>query len=292
MPTIDIVITSYNGKSLLEKQLPIVLKNSPQADQVIVVDDASTDGTVDFLNREFPRIKCIYNVVNQGFTKTTNLGVGESKADLVVLLNSDVYPQPNYLDSASKFFTDPKIFAVSFNETNSSWPKIEYRGKIEYTRGVKNTTPILSAWASGGSCIVRRSLWQALNGFDPIFSPGYWEDIDLGWRAWRMGYKIIWDPDSTVTHKHESTFSKLSPSFVTMVKQRNELLFNWKNITDPTLVGQHLLFLIKHTITHPGYLKVIISALNQISHLRRLKNTPFSDEYILHTVNRPLEISG
>lgn len=287
MPSIDIVITSFNGKSLLEKQLPVVIKNSPQATQIIVVDDASSDNTVEYLAKEFPKVVCISNIANQGFTRSTNIGVAASKADFVVILNNDVYPEPDYLVSSVKYFTNPKVFAVTFNETNSSWPLISFGGKLQYVRGEKSQEPILSAWGSGGSSMVRRSLWHALKGFDPIFSPGYWEDIDLGWRAWRMGYKIIWDPRSTVVHKHESTFSKLTPSFVSMIKQRNELLFNWKNITDPKLLTEHLAFLAKYTFSHPGYLKVIITALTQLNSIKRLHHTPYSDGYILHTVNRP-----
>lgn len=292
MPTVDIVITSFNGKELLQKQLPVVIKNSPGIGIIIVVDDASSDGTVDFLKSKYPKVKCVSNISNQGFTKSTNIGVGESKADLVVILNNDVYPEPNYLNSAVKFFDNPKVFAVSFNETNSSWPQAYFEGKMQYIRGEKTDEPILSAWASGGTSIIRRSLWIALGGFCPIFSPGYWEDIDLGWRAWRMGYQIIWDPKSIVVHRHESTFIKLSPTFVSGIKQRNELLFNWQNITDPKLFAEHLLYLGQYTLQHPGYLKVLISAFKQLPRLHRLKNTPFSDDYILHTVNKPLEIKN
>lgn len=287
MPSIDIVITSFNGKDLLAKQLPVVIKNSPDVNQIIIVDDASSDGTVEYLSENFPKIKCISNISNRGFTKSTNIGVEQSRADFVVLLNNDVYPETDYLRSAVKYFEDPKVFAVTFNEANSSWPLVYFEGKIQYIRGKKSEDPFFSAWASGGSCIVRRNLWHALGGYNPVYSPGYWEDIDIGWRAWRMGYKIVWDPNSKVEHKHETTFSKLSPTFVSMIKQRNELLFNWLNITDSKLLLDHLRFLLLHTLSHPGYLKVILSALGKYKSNQRLKNTPFSDGYILHTVNRP-----
>lgn len=287
MPTIDIIIPSFNGKKLLEKQLPVVIKNSPEVNKIIVVDDGSIDGTVEFLAKEYPQIKCISNIVNQGFTKSVNIGVGESRADLIVFLNNDVYPEPKYLQSSVKYFDDPKIFAVTFNETNSSWPLVSFSGKVQYIKGEKTDKPMLSAWASGGSSIIRRSLWVVLGGFSTIFTPGYWEDIDIGWRAWRMGYKIIWDPKSVVVHQHESTFSQLDPGYISMVKQRNELLFNWQNITDPVLFREHLLFLLRQTIQHPGYIKVIVEALKNVQSIKRTSVTPYSDGFILHTVNRP-----
>ena len=181
----DIVITSFNGRKLLEKQLPIVYKNSPGINQIIVVDDHSFDNTATFLAANYPKIKLIINPKNLGFTRATNIGVAASRADFVVLLNNDVYPQKGYLTPALKHFSNPDVFAVTFNETHSSWPNVTWDGKLQYTQGTDKTTAVFSAWASGGSSIIRHSVWNTLTGFNPLFSPGYWEDIDLGWRAWK-----------------------------------------------------------------------------------------------------------
>ena len=259
---IDIIITSYNGKHLLQKQLPVVIENSPEADKIIVIDDGSVDCTVEFLEKEFPRVTPIFNHHNLGFSKSTNRAVSTSRADFIVLLNNDVFPQKDYLFHALKAFKDPKIFAVTFNETNSSWPQVNWSdGKFQYLRGKDKTKQHFSAWASGGSAMFRRSVWNKLGGFNPIYSPGYWEDIDIGWRAWQNNYQIVWEPMAKVVHRHESTFSKLNPKFVNLVKQRNELLFIWQNFTEPPFVISHLAFLVKYTFTHLGYLKVIFSAL-------------------------------
>lgn len=283
----DLVITSFNGQELLKKQLPVVLKFSPNIHKIIVVDDASTDGTVEFLKSKYPKIECIPNPKNLGFTKSTNIGVSHSKADFVVLLNNDVYPQKHYLDSALKLFKTPDIFAVTFNEIHSSWPDVTWQGKISFTEGQDKSTARWSAWASGGSSIVRRSIWERLGGFNPIYSPGYWEDIDLGWRAWKMGYKIVWDPRSTVEHIHESTFGKLNPNFVSMLKQRNELLFNWQNISEPKLVLSHIKYLTTYSLTHPGFFKVILAALGKLPETQPLTHPITSDSSILKQINLP-----
>lgn len=287
MSKIDIVITSFNGRELLKKQLPIVISASPQINQIIVVDDASSDDTVDFLKKHYPQIKCIHNASNQGFTKSTNIGVSHSQADYVVLLNNDVYPQENYLESPLAILKNQQVFAVTFNEIHSSWPVVTWRGKVSFIQGSDKTTTRLSLWASGGSSIVRRSTWQILGGMNPIYSPGYWEDIDLGWRSWKAGYKIVWDPQAKVEHIHESTFGKLNPKYISLVKQRNELLFNWQNISDVHLVLSHIKFLVIHTLKHPGYLKVIINALQKIPQTKSLSLRKVPDQDVLKSVNQP-----
>lgn len=286
--TFDIVIPSFNGKHLLAKQLPEVIKNSNGFSRIIVIDDGSSDDTKEFLKKKFPKVYCLANNENLGFTKSVNLGFAISTSNHVVLINNDVYPKKGYLESPLNYLNDESIFAVTFNEENSSWPLVSWReGKFQYVRGEDKNKPRFSAWASGGSAIFNRRIWNELGGFDKIFSPGYWEDIDIGWRAWKAGYKIIWDPKSYVIHQHESTFKTLSFKYVSLIKERNELLFTWKNITDKKLLATHLAFLARYTATHPGYIKVIFAALKKISKIEKPQGK-LSDKEILSLVNRPL----
>lgn len=284
-PKIDIVIPTHNGLPLLRKHLPATIKNSPEISSVIVIDNGSADGTPEYL-KKFSNIKLIQNATNLGFTSAINQGVDASNADLVVLLNNDVSPHQNYLKSALSFFKDMNVFAVTFSEENSSWPQVHWKnGKIQYTNGVDREHPRLSLWASGGSSILRRSIWNELGGFNEIYNPGYQEDIDLGWRAYQQGYKIVWDPASKVSHQHETSFSKLNHKFVNFLKQRNELLFHWLNISDTILKAEHLKFLITYSLSHPGYFKIIIGALKTYKNSNRISSNKLSDLEILAKVN-------
>lgn len=285
---LEVIIPSFNGLSLFKKHLPSVIKNSPPGTSVVIVDDGSTDGSVNFLAKEFPKVTCLKHEENLGFTKSVNLGVANSTADLIVLLNNDVEPKKNYLSSSIRHFEDDTVFAVTLNEISSSWPQVSWQGKLQYIKGADKNLPRYSAWASGGSAVFRKKIWNDLGGFDEIYSPGYWEDIDIGWRAWRAGFQIIWEPDAKVEHQHESTFNKLDDNFVSLVKERNELLFNWKNITDPKLRWEHLTYLIHHSASHPGYLKVIFSALKLFPKLKKSEKTVKTDEEVLSIVNQPV----
>ena len=289
-PLIDIIIPTYNARNLLEKHLGITIKNSKEINQIIIVDDGSIDDTSDFLRTNFPHITYLPHKENLGFTKSINLGLKESKADFVILLNNDVEPIEGYIKNSLKYFEDPSVFAVTFNEKNSSWPMVSFsEGKLQFTRGEDKTKPRFSGWASGGSAIFRREIWNKIGGMDEVYAPAYWEDIDIGWRAWKMGYKIIWTPDANVLHEHEASYGKKKPNFLNSLKQRNELLFNWRNITDDDLVSKHRQFLFSHTLLHPGYIKVIISAFIKNISMPRINKFTVKDAEILKTINLPYE---
>lgn len=271
MIKIDIVIPSTNGLELFKKHLPAVLANTPNLNNVIIVDNASTDDSIAYAQSLSPKVRSIRNNQNNVYTKAVNQGVKVSTADLIIILNNDVHISKGYLDSPLKLFKDPNLFAVTFNEEESSYPSVSWTGKFEYQRNVDKDHLAYSAWASGGSAIFRKKIWDEIEGFNEVYSPGYWEDIDLGWTAWRMGYKILFDPSAKVKHQHESTFSKTNQSRLQLIKQRNELLFNWQHFLDYEHTFSHLYFLITHTILHLGYIKVIVLALLKIHQLRQFK---------------------
>ncbi|HCC08682.1 TPA: hypothetical protein DEP81_01730 [Candidatus Woesebacteria bacterium] len=288
-PTIDIVIPSFNGKYLLEKHLPQIFKNSDYLNKVIIIDNGSTDGTIDWLKKNYPEVVIVKNSKNLGFTKPINQGVAKSSSEYLVLLNNDVHPDKGYLKNILHYFDDEKVFAVSFNESESSWPLVRWDGKIQFIRGEEKSKPRYTAWASGGSAIFRRKIWDKLGGLNEVFAPFYWEDIDIGYRAWKSGYKIIWDNKSQVFHEHESTAKKINPTYLNLIKQRNELLFTWINITDEELVKSHRKFLFTHILKHPGYLKIVLAAF--FRHFSNHQKTNFvrTDREVLSLVNKKYE---
>jgi len=275
---ISVVIPNWNGEKLLRKNLPKILAALPRNTEVIIVDDGSTDGSKKYLrnigyrhigyrkNKNTSKflIRVIFNDRNRGFIYSCNRGVKEAKGEFVVLLNNDVVPHKGFLEAALKRFDDAKVFAVSFCEQEYGWAKIWWRGGfIHHGVGGRGKRSHISAWASGGSAIYRKSIWQELGGFDNLYHPFYWEDFDLGYRAWKVGYKIIWDPKAIVEHRHESTISKLNKNYVSLVKERNQLLFIWKNIDDFWLKLSHPFGLLLRVLTGPNYLKVIWAAWRQ-----------------------------
>lgn len=266
---ISVIVTNWNGVKLLNKNLETIIKSCNQAQEVILADDASTDDSYNFaksLQKKHPQLKIIRNKTNLGFGKNTNHAVSKAKGDFVVLLNNDILPKPNFLNPSLKHFTNPKVFGVGFAEKNhKNWARIYWgEGYLQHEPGTDISKTHISAWLSGGSSIVRKDLFQKFKGFDPVYAPFYSEDLDLGYRAWKSGYQMLWEPKSIVEHKHEATISKFPIKFLEYVKERNRLLTVWRNITDPSLLNKNKLAIWSRVLLGPNYIKIVRAAKRQI----------------------------
>lgn len=254
--TVSIIIPNYNGAQLLEKNLPSVfdaLNNFKGKVKVVVVDDGSTDNSLEVLEKF--DVKVITNKRNLGFSSTINRGVKEAEGDIVILLNTDVSVNKDFLEPLLKHFSDPKVFAVGCLDKSIEKGKIVLRGRgvgnfqrgfLIHRRGEVNKSDTL--WVSGGSGAFRRDLWNKFGGLDELYNPFYWEDIDLSYRALKQGYKIIFERESKVTHYHTSGAIKTNfpSSRIKIIAYRNQFIFVWKNITDFKLKLLHFLWLPYH----------------------------------------------
>lgn len=268
-PKISVIITNWNGLHLLQKNLETIIINSPEAGEVILTDDASSDQSLNYvseLQKKYSQIKIIHHSKNIGFAKNSNHAVKACHGDLVVMLNNDILPHPNYISNAIKHFTDDLVFGVGLAELNNeNWGKFYWsEGYLQYEPGVSIGKSHITGWLSGGSSIVNRAHFLKLNGFDEIYAPFYSEDLDLGYRAWKSGFKLLWEPKSIVEHKHEVTISRFPKRLLDYVKERNRLLVVWRNITDPSFLRSNQLALIGRVLTGPNYLKIILAANRQI----------------------------
>lgn len=266
---VSVVITCWNGRKLLEKNLPRVLEASVnprnQISEVIVVDDGSTDDSVDFLIENFPQVRLVKQNKNYGYSVTCNTGVEKAKNELVAILNLDVVPAGDFLENVLPHFKDEKVFSVSFNEGKFGpgklvWKKgfLEIEGNDKVPR---ETCP--TDWTNGGSSIFRKAYWEKLGGMDPLFLPFYFEDIDLGIRARKAGLKCLWEPRAMVVHEHEATINSdnFEQKYIDGVKQRNQLLLTWKNIDSPKLFFSHLFYLKLRCFLHPRFFRILLLAL-------------------------------
>ena len=288
---VSIVIPNYNGRGILEKNLPKVISawDNPKNNirEIIIVDDASGDDSVIFLKKNYPRIKLIVHKKNRGFSATVNTGARTSNGELLLLLNTDVIPEENFLEKVFPDFKDPEVFAVSLHEKGFSWAKGFFKdGYIQIEPGEETDKVHSSFWVSGGSGVFRKSMWNKLGGMDEkLLSPFYWEDIDLCYRAAKRGWKNLWEPQGIVVHQHESTISNLSKSYVQRIRERNQLLFLWKNLHSPILIKKHILAVLTRAVKHPGYLRVLFMALARLplalrQRKKELKESKVSDEAV------------
>ncbi len=295
---VSIVIPNWNGRELLEKNIPSVVaayKNKKNhISEIIVLDDASTDDSVSFLKKNYKdQVKVVVHKENRGFASAVNTGVRSARGNLVCLLNNDVVPNENFLESVVSHFSEEKVFAVSLHEKGYGPAGGSFKnGFIEHFGRSESKEVTESFWASGGSAVFRRSIWMELKGFDEILlSPFYWEDLDLGYRAHKRGYRILWEPNGFVVHEHESTVGKLPGEYVSRIKERNQLLFIWKNLTSRRLFRKHIKGLLNRIIKHPGYIRIVFMALSKLEVVRKLRarekrEAKISDEAIFAMFER------
>ncbi len=288
---VSVVITNYNGVQMLRENLPSVsaaVQNiSNNIREVIIVDDASNDDSVNYIKENYSNFKLIVHAKNKRFAEAVNSGFRAAKGELVCLLNNDVKPSKNFLSKSYQLFEDEKLFGVSLAEEGYSWAKGYFdKGYIGHRPGRK-VNPIHSTfWISGGSGVFRKSMWNSLKGLDSkLYKPFYWEDLDISYRAMKRGWKLLWDPNSKVEHIHESTNKLFSTKYRTRIQERNQLLFIWKNIASSRLIKQHFKGLLRRIIRHPGYIRIVLMALWKLRIViskRRIekKESKISDESI------------
>ncbi|MCE5314982.1 MAG: glycosyltransferase family 2 protein [Armatimonadota bacterium] len=239
----SIIIPNYNGVGIIGESLASLRDTAG----ITVVDDASTDGTPDFIARQFPHVNILRRTENAGFSVTVNHGIRSTSSELVALLNNDVVVEANFLDALMPLFSDPEVFSVGprillpshdYRDEGCAMPRW-YHGMLygSQSQGVTDITPVL--YTTGCAAIYRRSMLEELGGFDETYSPFYWEDVDLGYRAWKRGWKSLYQPASTVYHQHSASISRIKKNYTDRIKARNSLFFIWRNIEDSHILHEH-----------------------------------------------------
>lgn len=244
-----IVILNYNGRDLLRKFLPSVIRYSPGI-KIIIADNHSSDGSADLVQREFPTVEWIQLDQNFGFCEGYNLALKKVVAEYYVLLNSDVEVTPGWLEpliqllDANPFVAaaQPKILSYQQRETfeyagagGGFIDALGYpfcRGRIfnstEEDKGQYNDNrPVF--WATGACMIVRADLFRSMGGFDEDFF-AHMEEIDLCWKLNRAGHKVYYSGESRVYHVGGGTLPQ-GNSRKTFLNFRNGLRLLYKHMS-------------------------------------------------------------
>lgn len=236
---ISVVIPNYNGVQLFQRTLEPLFDALTHAGceyEVILVDDCSTDDSVQYITSNYPQIKILHNEVNSGFSKTINKGIFEARLELVFLLNSDIILTKDYFHTQFKYFSFEDTFGVMGRIIGWDDDIIQDAARYPDFHGVKIKTShnyvvqkmtgksLYTLYLSGANALVNRTKLQTLKGFDEIYSPFYIEDCDLSFRAWRMGWKCYYEHQAICRHKTSVTIrAKNKKQFVELIYNRNKL---------------------------------------------------------------------
>lgn len=238
--SVSIIIPNYNGVALLEKYLTGTMRSVKKTGvsfEVIVVDDCSTDSSVNWIRANYPEVNLLVNPTNMGFSVTCNRGIAVAKNELVLLLNNDVSLSEDYFENLWTYFQDPETFGVmgrivnSDNKIEDAARRLCFSGlkfkasRFFYFKNPHQRTP--TAYLSGANALVRRAMLVRLGGFDEVFSPYYCEDVDLSFRAWSLGWRCYYEHQAICHHEVSSTIrSTVAKKELLAVVYRNKFILH------------------------------------------------------------------
>jgi len=257
---VSIVIPNYNGENLIRQNMPSVIEATnayPAKSEIIVVDDASQDDGIKVLVENFPDIKIVHHEINKGFAEAVHSGVKSSLYSIIILLNTDVIPDRNFISPLIHYFDREDTFAVSPLIRNQDGKSLRVSWNLaKLVRGelrrkdwdlddalelAGQGKKLKSLYASGGSVAIRKQMFEQLGGFLPIYKPFYSEDKDLCTRAWKRGWATYFEPSSTVIHAHKGSINRFfSHKRIKTIRRRNRFLYLWYHLSTNKLILSHL----------------------------------------------------
>ncbi|MFH0944400.1 MAG: glycosyltransferase family 2 protein [Planctomycetota bacterium] len=220
-PRVEILVVSYNSRKIIAPALEAALAQDYPKFQVKVVDNASEDGTAEFIRERFPDVELIESKENLGFAGGNNLGFKESQAGFVALLNQDAIPRRDWLTELVRpAVKDPQVALVGskmmmlrcptiFNSTGIAMNRIGFPVDRQIGAKDEDPSPVPEEvfGASGGAVLIRNAALREFGGFDDLFFM-YFEDVDLSWRAWLSGWKVLYAPLAVVHHDWHGDLSE------------------------------------------------------------------------------------
>ena len=219
---ISVVIPSRNGRALLERMLPgLVQELKGYASEIIVVDNGSSDGTGDYLSNEYFDVRVQLSTEPLSFARAVNRGMRAARFSRTLLLNNDMVLHPGFFAPLlAAFGAVPDLFCATAQIFFPEGQRREETGKAVMPEFPAEGFPVrcdvpLSGedqsyvlYGSGGCSLLDSAKAAALGGFDEIYEPAYVEDLDLGFRAWQLGWPTVFVAGSAVTHDHRATTSR------------------------------------------------------------------------------------
>jgi GT2 family glycosyltransferase len=255
-PEVSVVIVTWNGRRYLDACLTALAAQRGVAWEAIVVDNASTDGTSEYLRAQYPWVRVITLDTNRGFAGGNNAGVAAARGRFVALLNNDTVVEPGWLAALRGGVDEGAGFALTTSRIvylhdptildSAGDGVLRAGGAFKWHHGA----PVDSAPESrevfgmcGAACLMPTALFRDLGGFDDEFFASH-EDVDLSYRARLRGYRCRYVADAVVRHHGSGTLGKVS-AFAVFHGQRNLEWMYLKNTPASLLVrtlGSHILY--------------------------------------------------
>lgn len=260
----SVIVLSWNGMEYLESCLDAVLSQDYPDFEVIVVDNASTDGSADFVAEHYPQVRLIRNERNLGFAAGNNIGLRAATGDVLLLLNQDTVVQPGWLAALVSALEDERVGVAGCKILYPDGETIQHAGgRIEWPLGLAHhygqgendagqwDTPRPVEYVTGAAMAFRRDVLDRVGLLDDDFWPGYFEDADFCRRVQQAGYEVWYVPEATLAH-FEST-SHSDPLSTWEAHHRGRLRFVLKHTPPNQFLTQ---FVQAETLHQPSIISV------------------------------------
>ena len=249
---VSVIIVNYNGKKLLEKCLESLFKVNYNNFEVIIVDNNSTDNSIDFLTNNYPSVIILKLDSNKGFAEPNNIAAKIAKGDCLLFLNNDTIVTPNFISEMIEVIKSNKKIAIcqslllkSDNSIDSSGDFIDELGVCFNSKST--TTEIKEIFsARGASMLIEKKIFDLVGGFDEKFFATF-EDVDLGWRSWILGYSSVIVPKSIVYHIGGQTVNVFKNE-IAFHGFKNQLAMKITNFESKLILKKLLQFFLKYGI--------------------------------------------
>lgn len=270
-PIVSVIVLNWNGKHYLETCLSSLLGQTYQSLEIILVDNGSADGSVEFVRDRFPEVTIIENDTNLGFAKGVNTGIKASSGRYIATINNDAEADANWVSELVRVMeSEPKIGCCGSKMMNyydrdiidSTGIEVYHNGNA-YDRGARekdigqygSQEEIFGACA--GAALYRKQMLDEIGLFDMSYF-AYLEDVDLSFRMHLFSWKCVFVPGAVVYHMHSATSKQASP-FKLFYLERNKLWNLWKYYPLDILIMQ----LPYTNISYLKYLKLFFNKFNQ-----------------------------
>lgn len=253
-PSVCILVLNYNGRVHLQDCLSSavsVARRYSGRSAVVCVDNRSTDGSPDWVRSTFPEVELMETPVND-FLFSLNAVIAARREEIAIVVNNDMRFDEAFIAPLVSHFDDPEVFAVGAKiltwdgSADTVGPRSAQLRRWWFYKwwNYDRQEPSLTLEACAGAAAYRRAMFVELGGFDDLYRPGYYEDLDLSYRAWARGWKVVYEPASRAYHKESaSMLARYGDRAKARLLYRNHLLFTVKNVGGPGFLLGFLLLL-------------------------------------------------
>jgi GT2 family glycosyltransferase len=210
-PLISVVVPNWNGNRFIRQCLDSLFSQTFQDFEIVVFDNASTDGSLDVVKNQYPDVRLIESPVNLGFARANNGGVKASQGKFVFLINNDTIIDPDCLEKIYSFYQKKECAVVTGKMVFPDRKTLDHAGGMYSRIGIALDRGLLSRdiaqfnypfkvdYAHGSCLFIQKELYERVDGFDQDFFQ-YVEDVDFGLKIKSLGYDIYYCPDATLVH--------------------------------------------------------------------------------------------